>query len=198
MNQALLRVIYLLHTLYCIVERIPEQSTDIHRLQKIQFFAVSHTGQAYSMILALYRLGSQDCVKYAVSRFVLGFIAFDFLLHLVKIRCLFLLGCRGAQNRNLMLKVVILLVYKCHTLLRQLVVLILHAQRIRQEFIFKLHLHFLKLHMICKEDADTSKVNQSPYNKYFSRKLSAKRRILKYIAHVAHKIHKKPDKNAYS
>ena len=184
MDQPFFLFIQLLHTFNSIIQNIPKQCTDVHIFHKIQRTSVCHTRQSDPIILTIQTFTCQNSIQHFVPRLILGFINLDFFFHLLQILYQFSAARFRFQKCDLVLQIVILLIHNLNTLLRKLIILILHLQNILQCIHLEFHLQFPHLNMIRIENRHPAQIYQSPDNKHFCCKLTAERTVLVNITQV--------------
>ena len=174
-NQALLRVRELLHALDRVVQRVAEQGADVHRIHEIQCLPIGDAGQADALALALDGFCSQNRVQHAVAGLVLRLVGANLLLHLVEV--LRALGGGGsAQQLNMVLQVMILLVDQGNGFFRNAVAFVLHVQQRLQMLHFTFCADFQNDDVIGEQHRDAAKVNGGADDENFRRELAGKGR----------------------
>ena len=135
MDQPFFLVRNLADALDGIVQRISEQGADVNGAEKIQGVAVGHTGHLDAQGLAVQAFAGEHRIQHLVAGHVQRFIGLDLAFHLVQHAVAFLVSLT-AQQRDLMLEIVVFLVYQIDAFLTALVGLILQVQKINAENVF--------------------------------------------------------------
>ena len=146
-------------TLDRIVQRISENTADIHDIHKIQKCSVCHTGECNPMLVAIQAFRRKYRIQNLISCLILRFILADFLLHPVQEFFSLLRVFLTSEHCDLVFQIMIFVIDQINTLPGLLILYILILKHILHCFQFFFHTQFPTLDQMRIQNRNSSDID---------------------------------------